>query len=92
MNNKIRKLAEQAGILIDDYKDDNGTPVELIRHARIDTKEFEKFAELIVRECASILRDSDFRLEAYERGADDNCDVGAMFGAEAIEEHFGIKE
>ena len=77
MNEKIKELYVKA--LSEAGDDGEGAMVEA-------------FAELIVRECASILRDSDFRLEAYERGADDNCDVGAMFGAEAIEEHFGIKE
>lgn len=95
MNNKIRKLAKQAGLNFGT----NISGVELVYGtfegstiSHIDSDELAKFAELIVRECASILRDSDFRLEAYERGADDNCEVGAMFGAEAIEEHFGIKE
>ena len=83
MNEKITELMKQATEIVG---------VEQGLAFDREQLNVEKFAELIVREFASILRDSDFRLEAYERGADDNCDVGAMFGAEAIEEHFGIKE
>ena len=83
MNERIKELMKQATEIVG---------VEQGLAFDREQLNVEKFAELIVREFASILRDSDFRLEAYERGADDNCDVGAMFGAEAIEEHFGIKE
>jgi len=44
---------------------------------------FEKFAELIVRECAQVCRDQP---NIYAMKADrDNCAI-------AIEEHFGVEE
>jgi hypothetical protein len=61
MNERIKELAEQAGW-------DN-------HHSKFDTR-IEKFAELIVRECSSFLKDT----------LDDH------FAAEQLEEHFGVEE
>ena len=63
MNNRIRKLAEEARLL-------TGWPVGEV--------EYQKFAELIVRECCSI--------------ADDwvnNYNDGENYPSERIKEHFG---
>ena len=71
MNERIRELAKQAGF------------VDFTVHNRIESKEqvLEKFAELIVRECASkvdnILREKK--------------DGGGTMGDE-IKEHFGVEE
>ena len=84
MNEKIRELAEQANIqyvvkISDDNKDimcvecDNGFPT---------AKQFEKFAELIVGECAGIAREYD---------APKLSGPGLII-ASRIEEHFGVKE
>ena len=68
MNERIKQLAEQAGW-------DN-------HHSKFDTR-IEKFAELIVRECAKVCRDQP---NVYALKADrDNCAI-------AIEEHFGVEE
>ena len=79
MNEKIRELAEQAGIGFTLWDDsgremiDNYTPEEYL----------EKFAELIVKECAKVCRDQP---NVYALKADrDNCAI-------AIEEHFGVEE
>ena len=70
MNERIRKLAEEAG-----YSKDFlaiGLPNNM-----------EKFAELIVRECAKVCRDQP---NVYALKADrDNCAI-------AIEEHFEVEE
>jgi hypothetical protein len=65
MNKRINQLAEQAGIF---------RPKEFYQH--IDALQLEKFAELIVRECADFLKDT----------LDDH------FAAEQLEEHFGVEE
>ena len=67
MNETITKLWEQAA-----QRDD------LWGQAR-----YEKFAELIVRECAQVCRDQP---NVYALKADrDNCAI-------AIEQHFGVEE
>ena len=66
MNERIRELAEEARLL-------TGWPVGEV--------EYQKFAELIVRECCSI--------------ADDwvnNYNDGENYPSERIKEHFGVKE
>jgi hypothetical protein len=66
MNNRIRKLAEEARLL-------TGWPVGEV--------EYQKFAELIVRECCSI--------------ADDwvnNYNDGENYPSERIKEHFGREQ
>lgn len=78
MNEKIAELSEQA----DDYADDYlGTKGEF--HLNWHIVRDEKFAELIVRECAKVCRD---QFDIYAMKADrDNCAI-------AIEQHFGIEE
>ena len=98
MNERIRKLVEQAGIpTIDgvwDYNDRNilvkngnewrsAVPSEIIGTMIDSEKGLEKFAELIVRECAEVCRNQP---NHYAQKADrDNCAI-------AIEEHFGVEE
>ena len=52
MNDRIRKLAEQAGI---EFDDDFPLEPETIYYLKLS--DFEKFAELIVRECLAICED-----------------------------------
>ena len=69
MNKRIQQLAEQAGISLS-QKDYSYYWVE-------SAEDIEKFAELIVRECANI----------GERYADGNYEVYNQ-----ILEHFGVEE
>ena len=68
MNEQIKLLAEQAGFKVNWQHED----VQAIKMAR-----FEKFAELIVRECADI----------GQQYADGNYEVYNQ-----ILEHFGLEE
>ena len=69
MNERIKQLAREAGLLA--YNPE-GPPTKL-----------EKFAELIIRECAKVCRDQP---NVYALKADrDNCAI-------AIEQHFGVEE
>ena len=71
MNERIRELAEQAGVYKLDIGDETAYWV------------LEKFAELIVEECAQICQDQP---NHYALKTDrDNCAV-------AIKEHFGVEE
>ena len=74
MNERIKELAEQAGFM------DRGT-----NHTAYMNFDHEKFAELIVRECVAICRDTD---------GEDNIDArsGRQDCAVEIKEHFGVEE
>ena len=76
MNEKIRELAEQSGFF--PVPDETEWDLDY----RAENARYEKFAELIVKECAQVCRDQP---EIYALKADrDNCAI-------AIEQHFGIE-
>ena len=64
MNERIKQLAEQAGFV-------------LIRDEYLFTEMMEKFAELIVKECASVALMSN---------------GNNLYVCELIKEHFGVEE
>ena len=72
MNERINELAEQATTI--EYGADRGFFLLLDK---------EKFAELIVRECAEIAYNKQYKHSAAHTRGD--C-------AEAIKQHFGVKE
>lgn len=65
MNERIRELAEQAGFYVAMFDEPNQDNIKI-----------EKFAKLIIRECAIVASDYD----------------GAQYVGIAIEKHFGIEE
>jgi len=78
MNERIRELADEAGLRFTQLMSNPMVPV-------VDGKETDlaKFAELIVRECAQVCRDQP---NIYaEKVARDNCAI-------AIEDHFGVED
>jgi hypothetical protein len=75
MNERIRELAEQAGINIDSFQF-SGTPIKYI----VDEPSLEKFAELIVRECADIITETRWHLPPTQQQI-----------AVGIKEHFDLK-
>ena len=78
MNERIKELAEQAN------NDVSGNAFSMARYN-------EKFAELIVRECANRLRETDYELMFTEDGMCDPSISDAMIvAASDIEEHFGV--
>ena len=78
MTERIRELAEQAGI---EFDDDFPLEPETIYYLKLS--DFEKFAELIVRECASFA-DKHNQQKLYE---DYTLGVG-----KAIKKHFGVDQ
>jgi hypothetical protein len=84
MNERIRELAEQAGC---DWWEGRAQR----DMTRCDT-ELQKFAELIVKECAGI---ADGLSKLYPR-TDVGFDVGYTMGTtratKEIKEHFGVEE
>ena len=81
MNEKIKQLAEQAGITFTDYGSG-----EFFDGNDIDVPNLEKFAELIVRECAGIV-DNKIEVSRYVHEAEllRECST-------TIKQHFGVEE
>ena len=76
MNNQIRELAEQAGFVL--WNDEDWKPEsQVIDWSSVYDKELEKFAELIVKECAELADEPTSRpYESY---------------GEKIKKHFGVE-
>jgi hypothetical protein len=78
MNERIKALAEQAGLRFTQLMSNPMVPV-------VDGKEtdLEKFAQLIVREC----------VDTYDHWATHSMDKNAFVVAKThVKEHFGFKE
>ena len=82
MNQRIKELAKQSGTW--EYYEINEGVGE-------DEKHLEKFALLIVRECATAITDDDlakdcgtFMMDSYAKGM--------RYSAHLIREHFGVEE
>ena len=75
MNERILELIQQATRIVDDGPDLFSMPREIFNK--------ELFAELIVRECAEIAYNKQYKHSAAHTRGD--C-------AEAIKQHFGVKE
>ncbi len=77
MNDRIKELAEEAGLKVESWMTNPPKPFQILG----GTEEFEKFAELIVRECMELTKE---------------CSTGSsihdLFADEIIAEHFGVEE
>lgn len=83
MNNRIRELVKQAGI--------NLTPAQFSGVLEDEVSEFdlEKFAELIIQECSTHLKNC---ASAYDGSDTDSDYMEAMLhSADMIKEHFGVE-
>ena len=80
MNERIRELAKEAGLWRQHYDIGEESPERL-----------EKFAELIVKECAEIavFKDSGTIATADVAG---HMAAGRSIAARLIKEHFGVEE
>jgi hypothetical protein len=85
MNERIRQLKEQSMEWVPNMADPD-TKIRLLNT--------EKFAELILRECADILMKPEYVMNHPEGLADYNRGWanGRLLGIEHIKEHFGVKE
>ena len=81
MNERIKLLAEQAGMHFDKYNlafaDNN--------HAE-DGVDLEKFAKLLIRECVKHITDQQALVETNWQ-----CKAG-IHSVYSLKEHFGVKE
>jgi len=81
MNQQYQELAEQAGLKVESWMTNPPKPFQILG----STEQFEKFVELIVRECVAICEDTD-----GEHIAD--AKWGRRCCALEIREHFGVEE
>ncbi len=87
MNERIRELAEQAGLLPKEIG-----PVVETRHMKNKQQDLEKFAELIVKECISKCDGNG----EYKNHTDTEFGQGVAAGIKIakaqIKQHFGVTE
>jgi hypothetical protein len=95
MNERIRELAEQAGEYVNEVYTPpvrSKTPGKIWEDGHVDWHiQFnQKFAELIVRECATAITDDElakdsgtFMMDSYAKGM--------RYSAHLIKEHFGVE-
>ena len=87
MNAKILELAKQAGFIM--WKDEPWNPGDVIDWSSRYDEEFVKFAELFVRECATIINN----IPSSPQGSwSDGYYEGCRDSAKQIKQHFGIEE
>jgi len=87
MNERIKELLVKADIKFD--RDINEIEVCVMLPS-----DLEKFAELIVKECTSLLREIDWAYDLPDLGPDGYEDPNAVAveAADYLEEHFGVEE
>ena len=87
MNERIRQLLNEA-------TSGHEQEYDALKWMTVSDKEMDKFAELIIRECVSILMKPGYamnhpgELTDYNRGWVN----GRLLGIEHIEEYFGVEE
>jgi hypothetical protein len=84
MNKRIRELAEQAGLVGGGYA--NGTKIMTWRESVDNPGSLEKFAELVIEECANLCEQ---RYVEHKDLSDES--VEAMMCCNTIREHFGVE-
>jgi acetylornithine deacetylase/succinyl-diaminopimelate desuccinylase-like protein len=80
VNERIKQLAKHAGLKIEYQMINPPKPLQILGSA----EQFEKFAELIIKECAEV------GLDSVEDG--DNLDAIMKRVHNNILEHFGVEE
>lgn len=79
MNEKIKQLAEQAGLKTELWYDPE--PFMIYKEDANNPGGLEKFAELIVKECIEVIEKQKAKMS-----------YGPTFVIEDIKQHFGVEE
>ncbi len=99
MNERIRELAEQAGLKVESWMTNPPKPFQILGSA----EQFEKFAELIVRECVGLCDQATeenartfYTVTETQEVAPALVAKGSQAQAEKlsrqIKQHFGVEE
>lgn len=92
MNERIKDLIIKTTLANRDPALPEILPPVMDAIVELQTKFAEKYAELIVKECVSILQDTDYESVFLEDGMVDPSISDAMIlAASDIKEHFGVK-
>ena len=81
MNTRIKQLADEAGIHFGRSATLDGNNIARF----VTTSDMEKFAELIVQECVSIVNDAE------RGGSNEVWDNAVKFIRRDLQEHFGVE-
>ena len=99
MNERIQKLAEQAGLTFVNAITDDNEDIECVADTNGGlpcSTELEKFAELIVRECADLFVDQKYMiLNPHEPFANERVRALKQHDKDTvkkIKQHFGVEE
>ena len=99
MNERIQKLAEQAGLTFVNSITDDNEDIECVADTNGGlpcSTELEKFAELIVRECADLFVDQKYMiLNPHEPFANERVRALKQHDKDTvkkIKQHFGVEE
>lgn len=87
MNQRIKELAEQAGI---EFDDSFSSEPETIYYLKLS--DFEKFARLILEECFQRLAAEAERLYALQNDDADLCAEKCYDNIQHLKEHFGVEK
>ena len=92
MNQRIRELAEQAGLKYYNWSTNESNIVNNeFKYPRIE--DYEKFAELIVRECIKTIEyRAPGQMGEVGKGWTNGYDDGLKTGAWLLKDHFGVGE
>jgi hypothetical protein len=96
MNEQYKLLAEQAGLKVESWMTNPPKPFQILG----STEQFEKFAELILRECMELAMTEKSRYaNLYNKEADPNKYLTMLHCATSMDnyrlllkEHFGVQE
>ena len=86
MNERICELYGQAGLKVESWMTNPPKPFQILG----STEQFEKFAELIVRECAGVAEGLS-NLYPEKVGFDVGYTMGTARAAKEIKELFGVE-
>lgn len=87
MNERIRLLAEQAGLKVEFFMTNPPKPFQILG----GTEQFEKFAQLIVEDCARVIGDlMDYT--DYNDSHSSQLELKTLRDArQVVKEHFGVE-
>lgn len=91
MKDKVKQLAEQAGFVL--WSDEDWKPEgQVIDWSSVYDKELEKFAKLLIKECAQICQTvSAEQVDNASKDYQEGREMGATVCRNQIKKHFGVE-
>jgi hypothetical protein len=87
MNERIKELAEQAGLKVEYFMANPPKPFQILG----STEQFEKFAEKIVKECTEQIKTQGINASSEDYGDYEiGFNAGLFHALRTTKEHFGV--